>query len=205
MHSVTAPYSATDIKATCQPQCWLKKPPKGGLVQANTPKPVMVFDMTRAPSSGWYKSRTTARALVMTAPMPMPCNTRQKISTPIELLSTQPMAATRYKPKPNNMMGRRPTLSENGPHSNCEMPKASNKPLSVNCTMPTLAFKSSAKPGRAGRYKSVDTGCKPMDKDSNKINKPACINGPAKTSCPNRAYPVAARWGDRDCIGRHAR
>jgi hypothetical protein len=139
------------------------------------------LDITRAPCAGSYKSRTTARALVITAPMEAPCNMRQKTNVSILVLSTQPMAAIRYKPKPSNMMGRRPTLSENGPHNNCEIPNASNKPVSVYCTMPTLACKSAAKPGRLGRYKSVDTGCKPMDKASSKITKLACINGPAKT------------------------
>ena len=150
-------------------------------MQAIKPKPVMALDMARAPCAGWYKSRTTARALVITAPMDAPCNMRQATSTSMLLLSTQPMAATRYMPKPNNMMGRLPTLSENGPHSNCDVPKANNSPVSVYCTMPTLACKSAARPGRAGKYKSVDTGCKPMDKASSNITRLACISGPAKT------------------------
>ena len=150
-------------------------------MQAIKPKPVMDLDMTRAPLAGSYKSRTTARALVMTAPMDTPCKMRQPTSISMLVLTTQPMAAIRYKPKPSSMMGRLPTLSENGPHSNCEVPKASSKPVKVYCTMPTLAFKSAASPGRAGKYKSVDTGCRPMDKASSKITRLACINGPVKT------------------------
>ena len=150
-------------------------------MQAIKPKPVMDLDMTRAPLAGSYKSRTTARALVMTAPMDAPCNMRHATRVSMRVLNTQPMAAIRYKPKPSSMMGRLPTLSENGPQSNCEVPKASSKPVSVYCTMPTLAFKSAAKPGSAGKYKSVDTGCRPMDKASSNITRWACINGPAKT------------------------
>ena len=61
-----------DVIATRQPQCWLRKPPKGGLVQAIKPKPVIALDMTLAPCKGVYRSRTTARALVITAPMATP-------------------------------------------------------------------------------------------------------------------------------------
>ena len=87
------PVGITDISATCQPQCWLKKPPNGGLVQAIKPKPVMALDITRAPLAGSYKSRTTALALVITAPMLAPCTMRQNTSVSMLVLNTQPMAA----------------------------------------------------------------------------------------------------------------
>ena len=153
----------------------------------------MALDMTFAPCKGVYKSRTTARALVITAPMAAPCNTRHATKTSMLGLSTQPTAATVYATKPVSMMGRRPTLSENGPQNSCETPNANSKPLRVYCTMPTLACKSSAMPGKPGKYKSVETGCKPIDKDNNKITKLGCINVLLKTNCPNRACPVVAK------------
>ncbi len=62
-------------------------------MQASTPRPLRPLDMTRAPSSGWYRSRTMARAHMTAAPMAAPWTTRQAISIAIEGAKVLPIEA----------------------------------------------------------------------------------------------------------------
>ena len=59
-----------------------------------TPRPLMPLDITRAPVSGVYRSRTMARAPITAAPMAAPCRVRQTISSGIEGAKAQPIDAS---------------------------------------------------------------------------------------------------------------
>ena len=69
--------------------------------------------------------------------------------------------------------GRRPKRSDNGPQISCEQPKASSNALNVYCACAIGAAKLSASEGRAGRYRSVVTGCMPSDKARISTTSPA--------------------------------
>jgi len=80
--------------------------------------------------------------------------------------SAQPTAASTYSPMPVSRMGRRPQRSDSGPHSSCEPPKASSSAVKVVWVWATLAPSCSVSRGRAGRYRSVVSGCRPSSRAS---------------------------------------
>jgi hypothetical protein len=85
------------------------------------------------------------------APIAAPCKVRQAMSMGIDAASTQATEAAVYVPRPISRMGRRPKRSESGPHTSCEVPKASSSNVSVSCACETGAPKPSVSEGRAGR------------------------------------------------------
>jgi len=200
-----APKPMTKPKAACQLHKSVSKPPNGALAQANMPKPVKALDITRAPVSGVYRSRTMARAHITTAPMAAPCRARHTINACMLLAITQPKPASVNVARPHNKIGRRPKRSDSGPHTNCEVPKANNNALSVSCTCDSSASNSALMAGRAGKYKSVATGWMPMSIDSNTMMSVGDINDRAKTARRVHAWSVVAMWGGHGCIGPSAR
>ena len=78
----------------------------------------------------------------------------------------QKTAAKVKADKPHNSTGRRPQRSDRGPQNSCETPKASSIPVKVSWACDMLAFKSSFKVGKAGRYRSVLIGMVPTNSDS---------------------------------------
>ena len=86
----------------------VSKPPNGAHKQAITPKPVKALDITRAPSTGPYRSRTTARAAMTAAPMATPCKMRPAISQSIVGAKAHAVDATTYAPMPTSNTGLRP-------------------------------------------------------------------------------------------------
>ncbi len=87
------PKTTSVLNATCQLYRSVCQAPIGALTHAISPNPVSAFDMTRAPRSGLYKSRTMARPHITTAPIAAPCTLRQKIKISIDEASTQNTAA----------------------------------------------------------------------------------------------------------------
>lgn len=108
-----------------QPYWVVSQLPRMGLVQAISPSPVSALDMTCAPSTGWYRSRTMARPAMTTAPSAMPCALRMVISMFMSGASMQPKPDRAYSAMPVSRMGRRPKRSDSGPHTSCEQPNAS--------------------------------------------------------------------------------
>ena len=80
--NVAALNTASAASAARQSIHWVSSPPKGALRQAITPRPVKACDITRAPSVGAWRSRTTARAVITAAPMAAPCSMRPSTSQP---------------------------------------------------------------------------------------------------------------------------
>ena len=78
--SVPAPNSASTSSVACQSSCSTRKPPSSGLPAAMKPSPPSARDMTRAPSPGSNRSRTTERPEVTAAAIATPCSARQAIS-----------------------------------------------------------------------------------------------------------------------------
>jgi hypothetical protein len=91
--SVAAPNTATPSSVARQPNRSDSRPPSGALAQAITPRPLRPLDMARAASTGWYRSRTTARAAITPAPIAAPCTVRQTISRSIDAASALPTEA----------------------------------------------------------------------------------------------------------------
>jgi hypothetical protein len=67
---------------------------------------------------------------------------------------------------PPNKTGLRPHLSDKGPQTNWEVPKAKSSAVSVSWACTMLAPKPWVKAGKAGKYKSVVMGCKPSSNAS---------------------------------------
>src|SRR6218665_1690303 len=76
--------------------------------------------------------------------------------------------------RPVSRMGRRPKRSDSGPQTICEQPNASNRPLSVSCAAAIGAARLLVMAGRAGRYRSVVTGCMLRRRASTRMAKPGC-------------------------------
>ena len=72
--------------------------------------------------------------------------------------SAAPTLAAVYSANPSSRMGRRPHRSDSGPHTICEHPKASSKPVKVSWACDSGAPKPEVMAGSAGRYKSVVMG-----------------------------------------------
>ena len=127
-----APNTANANRAIRQPNQPDSNPPSGAETQAITPRPVSPLDITRVPSTGLYKSRSSARAHTTPAPMAMPWTVRQKISASMLGTMAHTMEDSTYSPMPTSKMGRRPNRSDKGPQTSCDRPNASSSAVNVN-------------------------------------------------------------------------
>src|SRR6218665_3479822 len=63
---------------------------------------------------------------------------------------------------------------DSGPQTICEQPNASNRQLSVSCAAAMGAARLLVMAGRAGRYRSVVTGCMLSSRASTRVAKVGC-------------------------------
>ena len=118
---------------------------------AMKPSPVKASDMTCAPWSGSYRSRTIARAQTAAAASVAPCAMRQTINHGMLVAKAAPRPATTISASESSSTGRRPKRSAIGPQTSCIRPKARISADIVICTAAIGAAKSRTISGSAGR------------------------------------------------------
>ena len=158
--------AVTAASAARQPQAAAMRPPPSGAATATRPRPDSASDITRAPSEGWYRSRTMARAHITTAASAAPWAARQATSMPMDVLAAAPRLATAISVRLVSSTGRRPQRSDAGPHTSCIGPNARISTDIVSCVADSGALNSPAMAGSDGRYRSVITGCRPSSSAS---------------------------------------
>ena len=74
---------------------------------------------------------------------------------------------------PTSKTGRRPKRSDTGPQNSCEIPKAKTSAVRVSWACVMLAPKPVVSAGKAGRYRSVLSGCRPISSAISSTTRPA--------------------------------
>lgn len=134
------------------------RPPRVGARIGANPITSISLDMIRATATPLKRSRTIAIATTESAAPETPCRTRKAARSSTDGAMAQSRDAVAWAQRPTTSGRRRPKASESGPITNWPRASPRSMPVSVSWTAESVAWRSSAMRGNAGRYMSIVSG-----------------------------------------------